>query len=485
VKAARRLWADRRAELVLVAAWGASRAVVYGFGVRFDKRELASSVQNIDPELLRHRLAESLWWLHGQPPGYNLFLGLVLKVSGSHWAGAFQAVHLLLSLVLVLVTYALGRRLRLPVAAAVAIALLVSLAPATITYENMLFYDFPTLVLITASALLLARYLDRPTLGRGLAFFGAASGLVLLRTLFQLPWLLLVLALVLLARVPARRTLAAAAVPVAIVAGVYIKNWVLFGSPSTSSWLGMGVARLTLHDVPLADRRRLVAEGKLSRVSLVKPLSALSAYRDAVPPHRPTGIPVLDAPLKSDGEQNLHNIAYIEISRRYLHDDLRLVRLRPRDLFVSVKRALELYLRPPTMSGAVERNRRALGNWNDGFDLVVYGSTRYANRIGVFAALAYLATGLAGLWLIARRRWRDDATLLFVWVTVVWVTVGSSLSEVGENWRFRLVVDPVVVLFLAALLRARFTNSARTGAAVSAPTTKSPASRVFEAKKSG
>jgi hypothetical protein len=460
---ARRLWADRKIELLLVCAWVASRAVVYGFGVRFDKRELASSVQNIDPELLRDRLAESLWWLHGQPPGYNLFLGLTLKVSGSHWAGAFQTVHLLLSLILLLVTYALGRRLRLPVAAAAPIALLVSLAPATITYENLLFYDFPTLVLVTASALLLARYLDRPTLGRGFAFFAVASVLVLLRTLFQLPWLLLVLALVLVARVPPKRTLAAAAVPIAIVAGVYIKNWALFGSPSTSSWFGMGVARLTLHDVPLADRRRLVAQGKLSRVSLVKPLSPLSAYANIVPPHRPTGIPVLDEPLKSDGERNLNNIAYIEISRRYLHDDLRLVRLRPRDLFVSVKRALELYLRPPTMSGAVQRNRRALGNWNDAFDVVVYGSTRYANRIGVFSALAYLATGLAGLWLIARRRWRDDTTLLFVWVTVVWVTIGSSLSEVGENWRFRLLLDPLVVLFLAALLRARLTTRQSSG----------------------
>src|SRR5438270_597750 len=96
VKGAWRLWDEWRTELLLVAAWGASRAVVYGFGVRFDKRELASSVQNIDPELLRHSLAESLWWLHGQPPGYNLFLGLVLKASGSHWALAFQAVHLLL-----------------------------------------------------------------------------------------------------------------------------------------------------------------------------------------------------------------------------------------------------------------------------------------------------------------------------------------------------------------------------------------------------
>ena len=49
-------------------------------GVRFDAHALGIYYQFIDPPLLESRLLESLFYSHGQPPLFNLFLGLVLKI---------------------------------------------------------------------------------------------------------------------------------------------------------------------------------------------------------------------------------------------------------------------------------------------------------------------------------------------------------------------------------------------------------------------
>ena len=47
--------------------------------------------QSVPTELLRTRAAESLWYLHGQPPLWNLFGALLIKLFGSL---LMQALHI-------------------------------------------------------------------------------------------------------------------------------------------------------------------------------------------------------------------------------------------------------------------------------------------------------------------------------------------------------------------------------------------------------
>ncbi len=47
--------------------------------------------QSVPTELLRTRAAESLWYLHGQPPLWNLFGALLIKLFGSLH---MQALHI-------------------------------------------------------------------------------------------------------------------------------------------------------------------------------------------------------------------------------------------------------------------------------------------------------------------------------------------------------------------------------------------------------
>jgi len=93
--------------LALAALFAVSRVVFRLVGVRFSTDQLHIAIQYLDPELLRHHLAQSVWYLHTQPPLYNLYLGTVLKLFSGHEGLAFHAVHLALGLAFCLALYLL------------------------------------------------------------------------------------------------------------------------------------------------------------------------------------------------------------------------------------------------------------------------------------------------------------------------------------------------------------------------------------------
>jgi hypothetical protein len=425
---------------------------------------VGSAVQDLDPALLREHLLESLWYMHGQPPLWNALLGLALHLFPSHWPQAWHLAVLGLGLLETLALYWLLRELAIGSAASVTISAAFSLTPAVFLYENELFYDYPTLVVLTVTTLAVARFVRRPTLLRGLVVFGGAGALVLSRTLFQVWWLLLLLGVLLVAcRGHRGVVLAACAVPLALVVGIYAKNLVLYGVPSTTSWTGMGVARVAVAALPLEERRRLVTEGKLHSVSLVKPLAPLGDY-EAVGIHRhaPTGIPVLDEVSGPQYARNLENKTYIRISRLYWKDDLWIVRHRPGAYLRAVGRGLGDFFASPTVAWGGQGDAARIRRYDTWFDRIVNGRVG-TGKVGVLVVAAYIVALAFGLTMAARRLrpGADAATvaMAFAALTILYVAVVGNLAEVGENFRFRLLLDPLAIALVAVaaqrLLRRR------------------------------
>src|ERR1043165_4049440 len=90
----RRLLAQREVQ-ILLAVFAISRWAAYAAGMRFDVSGVNWFWQLLDPALLKERLFESILYLHGQPPAFNLLLGLSLKAFPVHYA-AF--LHILFAL---------------------------------------------------------------------------------------------------------------------------------------------------------------------------------------------------------------------------------------------------------------------------------------------------------------------------------------------------------------------------------------------------
>jgi hypothetical protein len=443
-----------RAAAFLVLVFLASRAVVLALGFHYDLEWLGLSIQNIDPELLQHRLLQSLWYMHGQPPLWNAILGVSLKLFPKLYPQVWHIGYLALGLTEALALFALQLELHVPRRVAVAIAAVITVAPATLVYENVFFYDYPTIVLVTLTTLAVLRFADKPTFGRGLLAFGLAASLVLMRTLFQWPWLLLMVAILYLACKSNRRAvLLSAALPFALVAAVIAKNWIMYDVPSTTSWSGMNFARIADASLSLRDRRQLVHEGKLHGVSLVTPLSALSAYEAVgVKPAHKTGIPLLDNPGDAYFPRNLENRTFIKISNLYLTDDIWIVEHRPGAFLRAVGNGFNYFFAPPTLPWVGIGNTGKIGGYDRWFSRVVYGKLG-PGKDGFFLIAIYLAAVITGAWITARRlrpgAGAETVTIAFMLLTLLYVGIVGNFAEFGENYRFRLLLDPIAFALAA------------------------------------
>ena len=80
----------RQAYALLLTVFAVSRIAYYLSGVRFDARPVFTFFQFADPELLKHRLLETLLYLHVQPPGFDLYVAIILKLFPVHMPEFFK-----------------------------------------------------------------------------------------------------------------------------------------------------------------------------------------------------------------------------------------------------------------------------------------------------------------------------------------------------------------------------------------------------------
>jgi hypothetical protein len=462
---------------VIVGAFAASRVAFWLAGVRFDTTAVTSnSEQVLAVRLLQHHLVTSVWHLDDQPPLFNLYAGILLHLPH----GAFRPVawlsYMAIGLVLVLATYLLLLELRVAPVLALVVALVLIVDPAQILYENWFFYAYPSAALVTLSALLFARYVRTRSWGYGLGFFGAVSALALLDSSFQAVWVLAVVVLtVVVCRDRIRQVLAVAALPVLVFGGWVVKDYVMFGTVTTSSWVGMNLADVTLrpaaHDGQIAA---MVHRGQLTPVALIGPWKDVAAYapRYVAVPH--TGVAALDDPYSNGTFSNFNNLVYVKVSSLLLHDDLRYIADDPGAYAHNVALGATVWLTPSDQYPFVYDNWTKIRPLADGFDLVLgwqaHPSPGATTAFGAldgrfpapgqiaFSTVLVYAVGLLGapLFLLLRRRRLDRASVgivVLLWGTTAYAYAASSLLDLSENNRFRFEIGTVpLVLALVVVL---------------------------------
>ena len=468
--------AGARSWLVLALVYVGSRVWARGIaGVAFDDNPLLWFWQYVDPALLAGDALRSIFYQHAQPPLWNLYLAGVTKTCGEAAATCFSITFFGFGAALHAALFALVLRLGVSRRLALGAALLFTVSPASILYESWLFYTYPMAALLAAAAVLVHRSVQgaRP---RDLAALSALlAAAVLTRSLFHLVWLAFALALVAWPlRREWRRVALCAALPVVLCVAVFAKNAALFGTFSSSSWLGMSLARLAVEPIPPAERRVLAQSGRLGAVSLVKPFSPLVDYPPALRAGGAIDHPVLRAPRKSTTAPNYNHAAYLGISRAYGRDARAMIRARPDVYLGSVAEAWTQFALAPSLYLFLETNRARIPVYSGLFSGALYGfaleplptdraptreDVRYRMRPwgAAFVLLALFGVGVAAL-RGAREAFGAEgdralgATLLFSAGTTLYVAVLGNAFEIGENNRFRFMVEPLVFAQIAWLL---------------------------------
>jgi hypothetical protein len=465
-----------------------------------DRIELASSWQLLDLDVLAHDPLRGVWFLHTQPPLHNLVIGLVAW-SPLPLAGTVFLLYAACLVVLGLLVHDLLLRWGLPnVVASVAGCLAVA-NPALLSTIRIVSYEVPLATLLVALVWVLDRYLATPTVRLLGAVVGLATAMVLTRSLFHPVWLAVVLAVVFWARrQPTRRIAVCAAVPLVLIGGLVAKNAALFDSPSLSSWTGFNLHRGVLDPMTATSIDRALDAGAISGLAAERPWLNLADYRPWLDGCRSGSThPAVAAETKS---------IYVLPVANFNHECfLRLYRQSRDDAVTMILREPGQYAAGRAVAIALSHAYVPLGHDDPGTSILgarfpstswmdrLYSAVMVRSRVDVDmtdwnvplvgtelsfsvvwplvlgTVLVLVGTSIAavGCWRALRRRVPPpgrDVVWLVAGFTILFVVFGGDLVELGENTRFRSMLDPLVLVLavaVAADLIARFRHRRTVG----------------------
>ena len=472
----RLLGRDARPLAVLAVAFALSRAVYAALGVRFDVLSLDYASQLVDAQLLETRLLETIWYLHSQPPLFNLFVGLVLKFSPFGVVGTFHAVYLALGALLLWGLYDLGHKVGLSRRVAVVVAVIVGCGPVAVLYENWLTYEYPLAVLLVLLVDAGARWVRHGRVPALATFVTLAAAATLTRSLLHPVWLVAVVVFVLLARRPqavSRGVVAAVAVPLVLVGGVMVKNQVLFGSPELSSWFGFNVYHVAVSPLPPDVFLQLYGDGVLEADPVTPPRCELE---------RPD-VPVLAEEYEQgwsgevSGRQNFNWECLPPYYRSLADDAFAAARAEPRRTAKTVIGSFEVWAGPSTFYPGITPNRLEVEGLEAAYRRTVLLSLPWTppvaaplawpaaaqapdRRLHISLTIVAATLVVVGAAAAALIRWRRAgmgparAAVVLGGGTILFVTLAGNLFEHGENNRFRFVVEPLTLVLAVAVAAA-------------------------------
>ncbi len=156
---------------------------------------------------------------------------------------------------------------------------------------------------------------------------------------------------------------------------------------------------------------------------------------------------------------------YVDYYKQLKKDCVAAIKVFPRLYGLNVYRAFRLYLMKTHSFIVLNENRAKIGNWD-----VFYSGmlTLWLSRIDGYWPFAFLvclvmAISVLGGALIVVRQFRgnggsDKGLLIFMIVTVVYVSVVGNLFEYAENYRYRFLVNPFLIILSCRVLQAAWQN---------------------------
>jgi hypothetical protein len=466
-----RLRAVQGGTWVVIAVFLVVRVTYFLTGGGMATSLLQGSWQLLDLKQLRSDPFGSVALLHIQPPLFNLFVGSVERWGPIDAGGIYKVLYLLCGLVLVVSLRALLHELGWSSLAATIGALVVALSPVLLSYENTITYELPVATALVLGGLWCVRYARTRSTRALVCFALALTFATMTRALLHPLWLIGVLAFVVIVARPDRgwrAVVAAFAIPVVFAGGWMVKNQVLFGEPNLSSWLGDNLARGVIAPMPKHDVRRLVRDGTLTHAALVRGFAPYSAYRPQIGRCRTDWTdPVLRRLKKHDGQSNFNAVCFLRVYHQEQANALAVVRELPGDYLGTRYAPAAVHFNEETAPGV----EQFADNWTFDFldsvwapvllrtdvkihdrgwavPLIAHAPEPTAHpALGLVAATLFvLGLGAAAAWRVLRRRGNPaDLAMTVLSGTVLFVFVVSVGTEFGENARFRVLVDPIVI----------------------------------------
>jgi len=460
----------------ILLLFGLSRAYYQSQGVEFDDVHLRISWQILDPELLRENLFQCLWNLHAQPPLFNFFSGLAVKLAPDIPSDILNPVFILLGLLNLITMDAIMRRLDIYAGLRWFVLTLSAFNPSFILVENFYLYTHPLTCMMTFATWGWMKLYDERKLRHAVLVFVLLFTMAMMRSLFHLSWYVVIGATAVALFGAGRRKIASiVAVPGLIIVLWYLKTLIMFGTFGASTWLGMSIAKTTTFQLSQEERESYIAKGVLSPVAAIMPFSKFSWYRDYLKETK-TGIPVLDLVYNESGSVNFNNLAMIELCEMYKRDAFWTLRHHPMRFLGSQRDSWANYFETTSCYQFLQINRSKIVGIDEFYNNYIYfqhnGPARANTQPGTFISFFQPSTHrpfapmlvvlfmVTAVWLPIRywqlqaegNTFAEGAAYVFIWLNVMYVSCAGNFLEIGENNRFRFMIEPVSWIALAAFV---------------------------------
>jgi len=461
---------DTASGVLLLLLFTATRILFILQGGSFIGKTISFAMQYLDPILLRTDLLASLFYQHSQPPLFNFFLGMGLKVT-SMPSVFFEIVFKTAGALTVLMFFGTLVSFGIRHVLALFLTVLFMVNPTLILYENLLYYTYIEGFFIISAIFFLVRWGHDRRLSLLLLFWSSLLCLGLTRSLFH-PFFFLVITFflwlylrkILSEKRSSRIFLLSSFIALIPLFTLCSKNYSLYGFFGTSSWSGMSMWT----KVNTCGPDQLETLHKAGTVSLLGVKAELQAFKPVGEYFNKNEIADMAChhqadcnEFKSTGKPNFNHIGYVFLSRQLWTDSLSLIALRPTDFafYTLASYSLTLWHSSDSVHALFEKNMSILKN--------IERFYRFLN----FEFLGVKSKHDKGMWL--RTIVMTLILMFFYAVTVLnsirknphlpiavslcclfcllvhgYTLLVSSLIEFGENNRFRFPVDSALLLLM-------------------------------------
>ena len=467
---------EERYGLLLLLLFIVSRILFSAQGGTFLATPLSFAKQFLDPQLLHHDLLQSLFYLHSQPPLFNLFLGIILKISPLP-ALSFELVFKTAGALIPLLFFGILTRLGINSLVACMAAALFLLNPTLILYENLLYYTYIEALFVLLALFFLLQWLMCTRSYFLILFWTSLLCLGMIRSLFHPLFFLitsLTLALYLAWRAQQRRlarqlllTSLIVLIPLSLLCA---KNAYLYGFFGTSSWDGMSLW-IKANGFAPETLEAFYNHGMISEKALraghdtFQPISHFfdEGELDAIPCHHAADC----SEWKTTGKENFNHSGYVPLSRQLRKDSFSLIVHEPQlfAYYTLVSYSLMLWHASDSVHALFMHNLQVVEGLEEFYRFLHCGflgveskrSTHYLwwIRSLLISALFLLFYASTLYYALRRGSTVSYSTLtlcLFSLLIHTYTLSISSLIEFGENNRFRFPVDPAFLVLMAGNL---------------------------------
>jgi hypothetical protein len=439
---------------ILIGVFLVSRIITHLMGLRLNIWALTGYWQYLNIETLKHNLFNGIWYDHAQPPLFNLLLGIILKLGGTHSTLMFTFLLKMVTLVNAILLFTIIKKLVTVCWLPLLVSLLYILSPATLIFESELFYTTTVSLLLLISVLYLTRIVDY---GSGWNAFGVILPLALLcltRSIYHIIWLFMVISFLLFyfrKKAVLNNLILASLTGLILVGSWYVKNKIIFGKFTVSTWMGMNLAKNVFHDYEVKDS---------SRIAAYQPFSGIRVYRKFIDPgyeNKFRGLNDLDLlqENKNDSSINEMEVSYIPVSDLYLEASLDHIKSHPVAYLQNVVQSSLLYFTPASAYslGMEKANKLKYYDIFYSFNLnhFVYG--KWERRVLItISAIPKLILYLFIFFVFIRYSIKNRS--INPWNFFMLFTLGfafgvGSFFEHYENMRFRFETEPLFLILAA------------------------------------